>query len=250
MNEKQTIVDQSADYRDSHVARGATYDAILSETPFDAYMADFERDYLKEAIPRLFPGQVPRYLDFACGTARITQTVAPFAKAAVGVDISPSMLEQARRKCPTVTFVQADLTQGGGAELGKFSLITSFRFFGNAQHDLREAVLRALSGMLEPGGYLVINSHRNPKSLATMLGSLTGLSHDLDLSFEKLKTLLQSHGLSIVSTRPIGFWMYRAKIMNSARYGTPGARRLESMFSSPAFTPWAPDAVIIAKKTG
>ena len=33
------------------------------------------RHHLMDAIARLFPRRVPRYLDFACGTGRITQRV-------------------------------------------------------------------------------------------------------------------------------------------------------------------------------
>ena len=107
------IQSSETDYRSSHLQRGKTYDGHLADAPFGAHMNDLERLHLTSIVPRLFPAGIPKYLDFACGTARITQTVAPFAKEAVGVDISPTMLEQARRKCPDVQFIEADLTQGG-----------------------------------------------------------------------------------------------------------------------------------------
>ena len=64
------------DYRDSHLAKGDTYDASIAAQPFDAYMAQHEEAWLRDVIPRLMP-RGGRYLDFACGTGRITAIVAP-----------------------------------------------------------------------------------------------------------------------------------------------------------------------------
>lgn len=234
------------DYRDSHLARGESYDATLAGAPFDHYMAKAERDYLLETVPGLFPRGRPRYLDFACGTGRITQTVAPLAGEAIGVDISSSMLREAQRKCPTVRFVQADLTKAE-VDLGIFDMITSFRFFGNAQDELRVSVMRTLNRLLRPGGYLVINSHRNPHSISDILQRIGNANQGMDLHYFKLKRLLRKHGFEIVKTRPIGAWMYRAKLMD-ASYDSASTKRLESMFTSSMFTPIAPDAVIVARK--
>ena len=66
-----------------------------------------------------------------------------------GVDISESMLGAARAKCRNTQFVCADLTNSD-AEPGPFDLITSFRFFGNAQDELRTAVLTAIRLMTVP----------------------------------------------------------------------------------------------------
>ena len=242
--------DPGDDYRQSHLQRGATYDATIAADPFDAYMAQFERAYLLDAIPRLFPVAKPRYLDFACGTGRITQTVAPLCAEAVGVDVSPSMLAEARIKCPSVRFVEADITKST-ADLGVFDLVTSFRFFGNAQQELRVAVLGALYRLLRPDGYLVINSHRNPQSLAALLNSLTGGGdHGMDLHYFKLKRLLRASGFEIVHSRPVGVWMYRHKLLQFARLGSAQSTRMEALFKHESFTPIAPDAVIVAKKAG
>lgn len=72
-------------------------------------MADTERAYLFGVIPTLFEDGPPRYLDFACETGKIVQTVAP------------SMLAEARSNCPSMRFVEADLTSSN-IELGLFDL--------------------------------------------------------------------------------------------------------------------------------
>jgi ubiquinone/menaquinone biosynthesis C-methylase UbiE len=234
------------DYRLSHLGRGGTYDAVLAGSPFDAYMDRCESRHLRQIIPALFPSRRPRGLDFACGTGRITEVVAPLYEEAVGVDISPAMLEQARRKCPTVKFVHADVTQTPLDE-GSFDLATAFRFFGNAQDELRIAALNAIHGMLRPDAYLIINSHRNPHAIATLLHRITGGSTDMDLHYFKLRSLLHRCGFRIQRVIPIGAWMYRFKLQCDER-DPAQAERLERRFGSAMLAPIAPDMLVVAKR--
>ena len=249
MNEPQSEPTvKGDDYRKSHLQRGGTYDATIAGSPFDDYMARFEQAYLKKLVPDLFPGKKARYLDFACGTARITSVVHQFCGESIGVDISPSMLAEARLKCPSVRFVEADLTKDA-ADIGMFDLVTSFRFFGNAQHELRIAVLKALNRLLRTNSYLIINSHRNPHSISALLNNITGGDNQgMDLHYFKLKRLLRSCGFEIVSSRPVGAWMFRHSMHQAADFDSATAQRRESLFSSRIFSPLAPDVVIVARK--
>lgn len=239
---------QSDDYRQSHQRSGGTYDATIAASPFDAYMAHFEREYLTDIVPSLFPRAKPRYLDFACGTGRITETVAPLTAEAIGVDISASMLAEARSKCLTVVFHEADLTQSD-VGLGLFDLVTTFRFVGNAQQDLRISVLKVLNRHLRPGGYLILNNHRNPLSIAVLLGWISGGDlHGMDLNYFKLKRLLRDCGFEIVDGRSIGAWMFRHKLLEIAEPTSSFSRQRESIFRHRLFIPIAPDAILVAKK--
>ena len=204
------------DYRASHLERGATYGTFISTVPFDAYMAAWEKQHLVTLVREFFGGQKPaRYLDFACGTGRATETVSPLCAATVGVDISPSMLKVAKEKVPGADFRLAYLTNED-PDLGSFDLVTSFRFFGNAQDELRNSALKAIVKRMAPGGYFIINSHRNPRSLSSLLDRATGgTAGNMDLHFGKLQNLLSSHGLKIRRVRPIGAWMYRSKMLNA-----------------------------------
>jgi ubiquinone/menaquinone biosynthesis C-methylase UbiE len=243
----QSDIGASDDYRVSHLQRGGTYDATLAAAPFDAYMARREHQLLSRIVPALFGATKPRYLDFACGTGRVTASVAAFAAQATGVDISPSMLEEARRKCPSVRFVHADLTKDN-VDLGPFDLITSFRFFGNAQPELRDSVLRTLNRLMAPRGHLIINSHRNPHSFAALLHTATGgASTGMDLTYSTLKSTLQKSGFEIARSYPIGAWMYRFGLQNAV-LDPKRAERLEKVFGQSLLTPIAPDAIIVARK--
>ncbi|MBS0444992.1 MAG: methyltransferase domain-containing protein [Proteobacteria bacterium] len=246
-----TITSAAADddYRSSHVASGDTYDARLADSPFDNYMAAWEQRLLPGLIRRFYPDGIDRYLDFACGTGRITQQIAPLAKHSTAVDISPGMLEQARAKCPDTRFLVADLTQDS-IDIGQFDLASAFRFFGNAQDELREGALGAIVRRLAPGGHLLINSHRNPRAFYAVFEKMTGgtAMAGMDLTLPKLRGLLERHGLEIVALRPIGAWMYRTRIMLTTQPDAPRALRNEALFSSPLFGPIAPDALIVARK--
>jgi SAM-dependent methyltransferase len=236
------------DYRLSHLSRGGTYDATLAAAPFDAYMARFEGQHLRRIIPTLFPSAPPRYVDFACGTGRITEVVAPMCAEAVGVDVSPEMLQQARRKCPTVRFVQADLTTQTDLDLGSFDLVTAFRFFGNAQQSLRMAALSAIHRLLRLGGCLVLNSHRNPHAVAALLHAATGGgSGGMDLNYLKLRSMLRRFGFEVEQAIPVGVWMYRSKLL-TVEHRPERAERLEQRFRFPALAPVAPDVVVVARK--
>ena len=236
-------------YRHSHLDRGDAYDEALGSTPFDAYMTRWEARYATDIVRARFPNKVPRYLDFACGTGRITQVIAPLSIETVGIDVSPTMLQVARTKLPDAEFIQADLTTES-VDLGLFDLVTAFRFLGNAEQPLRIAVLASLNRLLRAGGLLLINNHRNPHSLASMLDTATGGARQTDLTHGKLRKLLAAEGFEIVESRPIGAWLFRSKLMNSATRGAGRENSLEKIFHSGVWAPVAPDAVILARQSG
>ena len=235
------------DYRRSHLERGTSYDATLDTNPFDAYMAKWEAHWLAQLVTRLHGEGIPRYLDFACGTGRVTQIVAPLARESIGIDISSSMLEVARAKCPGTRFIEVDLTRQS-VDLGKFDVITSFRFFGNAQDALRRDALTALARLLRPGGHLIVNNHRNPLSGSALLQRLTGGSHGMDLTYFKFRRMLQEHDLALVKAQPVGFWLYRSAMQSSSAILDSGAPK-ERLFASRMYAPFAPDMILVARKT-
>ena len=244
--EKTPLTD--ADYRVSHIEKGDYYDAALEGSAFDKYMADWEKIYIPKIIHNLFPTGLNRYLDFACGTGRITEQIAPLANHSTAVDISPTMMAVARKKCPATRFHLGDITKED-PDLGQFDLVSSFRFFGNAQDELRDVALHAITKRLAPNGRLLINSHRNPRALYALLDRLTGgTSGNMDLHLGKLRILLDRHGLEIESLQPIGAWMYRSRIMNLTTSDSPQAIRNEHRFGGAAFASIAPNVILVVRK--
>lgn len=244
--DKTSVAEQ--DYRRSHLQKGAYYDATLAGSPFDKYMSVWESRYIPQIIKSTFPTGLNRYLDFACGTGRITEQIAPLAAQSTAVDISPTMIEVAKKKCPNTRFYLGDVTKEN-PDLGQFDLISSFRFFGNAQDELRDMALRAITQRLAPNGRLLINSHRNPRAVYAVLDRLTGgNAGEMDLHLGKLRDLLDRHGLEIELLQPIGAWMVRARMMDNADADNPRATQREKRFSAPMYAPVAPDLIVVARK--
>ena len=240
-------VPQAGDYRESHLAKGADYDKALSQTVFDRYMAESERTLLTRIIPKLFPSKVPEYLDFACGTGRITQTVMEFAQRANGVDVSENMLAEARQKCPGVTFFECDITRNT-LPIGPFDLITAFRFFGNAQDELRIAALNAIARHSKPGAYLIINNHRNPGSIHNRLSGLRNEKDITDLSHKKLHGLLRDAGFEVTRSYGIGAWVIRHKYRTARYLDSKFGKSLNKFYTPSWLASYCPDAVIVARK--
>lgn len=236
------------DYRLSHLRKGEDYDHDIAGGPFDAYMTQREAVLLPRLVTALFPGGVPRYLDFACGTGRITSLVAPLARESFGVDVSDTMVEQARVKCPQTTFVIRDIT-AQPLDHARFDLATAFRFFGNAQDDLRRSAFRAVSRHLVPGGYFVFNNHRNRGSGRARLQRVTGRYQDhADLDLAGLHRLVEPAGLRIERTVGIGWWLLAHRFDRPSTYATPLARLLEPLSTLGPVAPYCPAYIVVARK--
>lgn len=245
--ERFLVTEQPTDYRFSHIGKGADYDRDLSRGDFDTYMTDREQVILRGVVRKLFPSGIPRYLDFACGTGRITQMIEPFAHEAIGVDISPTMLEQARRKLPHVRFIERDLTRDR-ADIAPVNLISSFRFFGDAQDELRRGALAAMHDLLVPGGYLIFNQHLNPWSVHNVLLRATGKPVHGDMGWTHLRDLLTEAKFRVVEKRGIGFWLLRDKWDTPEVLRSRTAKILEPLSSLPGVAPFCPDAIVIAQR--
>lgn len=195
-------------YRDSHAGKGADYQRRFASCSFRRITWQWEQRLLPAIVDTLVPGR-RRYLDFACGTGRILALLEQHFDEALGVDVSETMLAEARATCRSPV-LQADLTAASheSNELGAFDLITAFRFFPNAEPALRLAAMRALAALLAPGGKLVFNNHQNDGSLT---GHLRRLKHRLGggptmpwMREADVLALVQAAGLRIAQRHHFG----------------------------------------------
>jgi SAM-dependent methyltransferase len=213
-------------------------------------MTQRESLLLPRIVRGLFPGGPAKYLDFACGTGRITSLVEPLVRDSVGVDVSASMVAEAARKCPRTRFVLRDITAQPLDERD-FDLATAFRFFGNAENDLRRAVFRAVSSHLRIGGYFVFNNHRNPDSGRARLQRLLGRYEDhADLDAGTLGRLAGSAGLTIERLIGIGWWQVAHRLDRQWAFRSPLARLLEPASTWSVLAPLCPAYIVVARKTG
>ena len=192
MNEKTS-------YRQSHSAPGYSqrYNANYAIGYYAAIFREIELPILKQLFSELCDGR-GSLLDFACGTGRITQIAKPYFQRVVGVDVSEEMLCSAKASDGPI-FICEDITKKPLNE--RFSVITAFRFFLNAEDSLRTDALTAIRNHLTPDGRLICNIHMNSRSIMGIFYSMTrwipGLAHHQTLSYKKFSRMLEANGLKV-----------------------------------------------------
>jgi predicted TPR repeat methyltransferase len=160
-----------------------------------------------------------------------------------GVDVSQSMMEVARSSAPDAELIEADLTQHDVLGDRTFDLITAFRFFPNAENELREGVFRALGRHLAPGGVLIFNNHKNRDSLRGRFARLRGRgSATGTMTHADAERILPLAGLRVLRMTPVASLPLSEK---HVLFPVALAEPLERMLSSLPVTPFAQDILYV-----
>lgn len=234
------------DYRESHKdpRKGVEYHAKFSDNPYRSMIWSFEKRVLSDVIKRHELGGA-RHLDFACGTGRVIQHLKQFTSTSLGVDVSESMLKVARSEMPEAQFINIDLTREQ-LDQKAFNLITAFRFFANAQDDLRSDAMRTLANMLAPDGVLVFNNHKTRASAVYRVGRIVR-KNQRDMSTGDVMALVRDSGLRVVEIHHVGVFpsIDRLRLMPIALL-----RFLEGMLSKVSWLgPFASNRIFVCKLT-
>jgi SAM-dependent methyltransferase len=175
-----------------------------------------ERDQLRAIISDLRSVK-PRIeaLDFASGTGRITTFVEEYVDAVTGIEISQAMCDIAAQKVKRAKILCADILSAGGPVEEKYDLITTFRFFLNADLSLRLSAMKALAARLrDKQSLLVFNNHGNLWSHKLMMWPYYRLKQmgkgrsatGNYLTTGELRPLLEAAGLQLNRVLPSGFY--------------------------------------------
>lgn len=194
-----------SDYRISHTSgnKGEVYDQRFQTFCWRQYLWQKEQAALYDIVNTYFSGKEVHYLDFACGTGRILGAMKDRVHQCMGIDVSDSMLHQCRQKHPDVCVIQADITRDDVLAGQQFNLITAFRFFPNAEPQLRLEAADALAWHLSHDGLFVFNNHRNQTcplfGLARLLGKPFHTMHN-----QEVDALLDAADFEIIKTYAFG----------------------------------------------
>jgi SAM-dependent methyltransferase len=185
-------------YKDSHTASGygRRYNRNYAAGYYAAVYREIETPLLQKIFASLSETR-SSLLDFACGTGRITRIAAPYFSRVVGVDISKEMLDCAR-PVGAEEFMLRDIIAKPLKE--SFEVVTAFRFFLNAEPDLRRQALDAIRKHLAPNGRLVCNIHMNsssPMGYAYRLTRRLKLPTHNTLSLAEFKRTLAESGFTV-----------------------------------------------------
>ncbi len=173
-----------------------SYDKIVSRTTLG------KDSYWKKEILEKIP-KCDSILDLACGTGILTQQIAqkiPNAKI-VGVDVTPSYLEIAKKKLasnPNISFVQQDAEK---LNLNtKFDCITSSYI---PKYCTAEILVKTCLNHLKPGGKIILHDFTYPKNILVrkiwnlffvILNRLGKYAPDWKEVFVELPKLIRSSG--------------------------------------------------------
>jgi SAM-dependent methyltransferase len=195
-----------------------------NQTYYDAFAVSYERrrhhgyhlllDELEAGLvaPAARGSEV---LEVGCGTGLLLERIAPLARRAVGVDLSPAMLERARRKGLDVQ--RADATAWPFAD-GSFDVAYSFKVLAHVE--AFTVALAEMTRVTRPGGRLFFEfyNRRSLRYLARRLRGGSAIAAGIDdnqvfVRFDTLDELLPSlpagvafvrlHGVRIVTPLPV-----------------------------------------------
>jgi ubiquinone/menaquinone biosynthesis C-methylase UbiE len=200
-------------YKESHKykGKGAEYEAYYQNKAWQRFLWSREQEIILRILEKYFTGRDIHLLDFACGTGRITELLENRVKTSTGIDVSGSMLAIARKKLKRTEIIETDITAENVLKPRKFNLITAFRFFLNAEPELRFAAMETLAELLDEDGYLVFNNHQNSGSPWIRLRYAHYQKKNPECTFnlmsiEQMKNLVEGVGLEIIEIYPVGFF--------------------------------------------
>jgi SAM-dependent methyltransferase len=125
------------------------YDMLVYSNLKDAYEVG-------EIVNRTQPSQESKILDIGCGTGHHVSELAQKNYDVVGIDVSPSMIKQAKEAYPKYTFKVADALRGNTFNPNSFTHILCLYFTIYYMSD-KMLFLRNCINWLRPGGYLVVH---------------------------------------------------------------------------------------------
>jgi SAM-dependent methyltransferase len=111
-------------------------------------------------------------LDIGCGIGRVERSLAPYAGRILGIDLSPAMVAEARRRCAGLANVELAVCSGtdlgalAGRRFGLVLAVDSFPYLIAADPAIAERHIADAARLLDPGGALAIFNYSYREDLA------------------------------------------------------------------------------------
>ena len=145
---------------DHHDATRRSYDAVAGAYA-DGLRGELAGKPLDRALLAALVEQAPAGApigDLGCGPGHVTGWLAARGAAAVGIDLSPGMVEVARREQPGAEFRPGDLLSLPARD-GEFGAVVAFYSIIHLRPDELPAALAEMHRVLRPGGLALVAFH-------------------------------------------------------------------------------------------
>lgn len=163
----------------------ADYDR-LAATYAEHFAEELQHKPLDRELLQRFANEVRgrgQICDMGCGPGHVTRYLHQLKLDVSGLDLSPEMIEQARRLHPDISFHQGDML---ALQLPDemFAGIVAFYAIVNLPEDWLPQVFRGMYRVLEPGGLLLLTFHIGGETLC--VPELLG--HKISMEFHLFPT--------------------------------------------------------------
>lgn len=176
---------------------GEKYEKLYAKGSIEYFIREKEE---KAILQILFDKDIKSCLDFACGTGLITKLLTEIVSQVIAVDVSSEMISVAKKKGIKAKFILGDAVNDRSLITEQFDLITCFRFFLNAEHELRISVMQLFYEKLDKEGILIINNHGNKYSMRLFVNLYHYLKTGVyrrELSSAEIYKLAKSSGFRV-----------------------------------------------------
>ena len=218
-----------------------SYIAVRISEPFNTVLHERQVGFLNQVIGELQPR---RMLEIAVGPGRLSAEVGA-ASVMVGMDGSPNMLAEARRR--TRARGRAwNFVRGDGFRLpfasGSIDLIYTIRFLRHFDRAGRDAIYRELTRVLRPGGHLVLDAQNRLVSLPHRLKQGLHTYKVYDELWLRDELVAELEGAGLVPRRVEGVmrrftWQRRLNRLRYFRLGSPARLLIRALEWSPDRNP-------------
>jgi SAM-dependent methyltransferase len=116
----------------------------------------FDRDLLKRFVQALPPGPV---CDLGCGPGHVAAHLASLGADAFGMDLSPRMVEEARRRYPSLRYEVGDMLDLRIPAGSLAGIVALYAIIHLRREQLADAC-RQMSRALRPGGLVLVSFHQ------------------------------------------------------------------------------------------
>ncbi len=200
-----------------------SYDAVASE-----YVAHIYDELRHKPLDRSLLDEVAQEVsgrgtvcDIGCGPGHVARYLRERGAEVTGIDLSPRLIEEARRLNPGIRFEVSDMRSLKVPDATFAAVVAFYSLIHFDTDQLREAV-RELRRILSPGGVLLASFHRG--SERRYVENLWGVDVNLNFTFfepDEIKTVLTEEGLpaerTVVRSPYIGFEVETERFYVSAR---------------------------------